>query len=61
LRQHVAAGLGQRGVQRQVVAAQLDGAGHAQLVAQAAHGDLHFVVDGGDVGASSGLIGKVAL
>jgi hypothetical protein len=46
----------------QVKAAQLDGAGHAQHVAQAAHGDLFAVVDGETMGAPSGRSsGNVAL
>ncbi len=63
--QHAAARLRQRRVQRGVPARDLDGAGHAQLVAQAAHGDLDLVVDGGDEGRVLGLFqlegGAVAL
>ena len=39
-----------RGVQAHVKAAQLDGAGHAQLVAQARDGALHLVVQQADAG-----------
>src|SRR6218665_3693645 len=45
-RQHVEARLGNGAVERQVEAAQLDGAGHAQPVAQAGQRELAPVVDG---------------
>ena len=63
--QHFAAGAGQRGVQAQVKAAQLDGASHAQLVAQPGNGAFHLVVNHADrgrcVGVEQGQRGAVAL
>ena len=53
--QHVAAGAGQAAVQPGVVAADFDGAGDAQGVAQSAHGAFDRVVDKADLGRQFGL------
>ncbi len=50
LDQHLRAGARQRCVQREVEAAEFDGAGHTQLVAQARDGDLELVVEQADLG-----------
>ena len=48
--QHLAPCASQRGVEGQVVAADFNGAGHAQLIAQAADGDFLFIIKGRDLG-----------
>ena len=53
--QHGAAGFGQWCGQAQVIAADFNGAGHAQIIAQPGHGAFDFVVNHADERGSVGL------